>query len=90
MSLFWKPGGHVHVTGCGGPVLISLAATCMFLCSRVGFQFAKKWYFGLCFLQDAERTGEMVILAGVAEPMSPTPAGLLSWEWAEEAVASWA
>ena len=32
----------------------------------------------------------MVILAGVAEPMSPTPAGLLSWEWAEEAVASWA
>ena len=50
----------------------------------------QKWYFGLCFLQDAERTGEMVILAGVAEPMSPTPAGLLSWEWAEEAVASWA
>lgn len=55
-----------------------------------GVPVCKKWYFGLCFLQDAERTGEMVILAGVAEPMSLTAAGLLSWEWAEEAVASWA
>ena len=47
MSLFQKPGRHVHATGRGGPVLISLAATCMVPCSRVGFQFAKMVFWAL-------------------------------------------